>query len=148
MDENEIYGICCLLLIIIAVGAWLWEYHRALTIISVIVFVAIIFYIGYRRAKAERESKRLEEEQIRKREQFEREQLAKGNIRFVDKYGYERWGTPAQVNEWEREEEERERTVFFREKTVIKEVVKIRCPYCRSLYDQSHDRCPYCGGTG
>lgn len=29
---------------------------------------------------------------------------------------------------------------------IIREVVKIRCPYCGGLYDEVKDRCPYCGG--
>jgi hypothetical protein len=29
---------------------------------------------------------------------------------------------------------------------VIKEVVKIRCPYCSKLYDEKYDKCPHCGG--
>jgi DNA-directed RNA polymerase subunit RPC12/RpoP len=34
-------------------------------------------------------------------------------------------------------------------KEIIKEsqvVVKIRCPYCANLYDESLDKCPHCGG--
>jgi len=34
-----------------------------------------------------------------------------------------------------------------REKTVEKEViVKIRCPYCKNLYEETLDKCPHCGG--
>lgn len=29
---------------------------------------------------------------------------------------------------------------------IIRETVKIRCPYCGGLYDEVKDRCPYCGG--
>lgn len=29
---------------------------------------------------------------------------------------------------------------------IIREIVKIRCPYCGGLYDEIKDRCPYCGG--
>ena len=31
------------------------------------------------------------------------------------------------------------------EREVIREVVKIKCPYCGQLYDQSLDKCPNCG---
>jgi DNA-directed RNA polymerase subunit RPC12/RpoP len=31
------------------------------------------------------------------------------------------------------------------EKEVIREVIKIRCPYCGSLYDESLTACPTCG---
>ena len=33
-------------------------------------------------------------------------------------------------------------------KTVIikeREIIKLRCPYCRGLYDESYDKCPHCG---
>jgi hypothetical protein len=31
-----------------------------------------------------------------------------------------------------------------REKEIISEVVKIRCSYCASLYDENLDKCPNC----
>ena len=33
----------------------------------------------------------------------------------------------------------------IKEKEIIKEVVKIKCPYCGALVDQGVDRCPNCG---
>jgi len=42
---------------------------------------------------------------------------------------------------------ERQRVPNVAERTIIvREVVKIRCPYCGGLYDEVKDRCPYCGG--
>jgi predicted membrane protein len=32
-----------------------------------------------------------------------------------------------------------------KEKEIIREVVKIRCSYCGNLYDETQDKCPYCG---
>jgi hypothetical protein len=35
------------------------------------------------------------------------------------------------------------------EKTITKEkevIVKIRCPYCHGLYDETLNSCPHCGG--
>jgi hypothetical protein len=32
-----------------------------------------------------------------------------------------------------------------REKEIIREVIKIRCSYCASLYDENLDKCPNCG---
>ncbi len=35
-------------------------------------------------------------------------------------------------------------------KEIIKEkqvIVKIRCPYCKNLYEETYDRCPHCGGS-
>jgi len=29
---------------------------------------------------------------------------------------------------------------------IIREIVKIRCPYCGGLYDEVNNRCPYCDG--
>jgi flagellar basal body-associated protein FliL len=31
------------------------------------------------------------------------------------------------------------------EKEIVREVVKIRCPYCGNLYDEDQDKCPTCG---
>jgi rubrerythrin len=35
----------------------------------------------------------------------------------------------------------------IKEKEIIKEIVKIRCPYCNNLYDEKEDKCPHCGGV-
>ncbi len=39
-----------------------------------------------------------------------------------------------------------ERSGIVREREIIKEIVKIRCPYCNNLYDEKYDKCPHCGG--
>lgn len=31
------------------------------------------------------------------------------------------------------------------EKEIIREIVKIRCPYCGNLYDEDQNKCPTCG---
>ena len=31
------------------------------------------------------------------------------------------------------------------QKEIIREIVKIRCPYCGNLYDEDQDKCPTCG---
>ena len=33
-----------------------------------------------------------------------------------------------------------------KEREIVREIVKIRCPYCNNLYDEKYDKCPYCGG--
>lgn len=36
-----------------------------------------------------------------------------------------------------------------KEKEVIREkeiIIKVRCPYCKKLYDETLDTCPHCGG--
>ena len=35
---------------------------------------------------------------------------------------------------------------IVREREIIREIVKIRCPYCGNLYEEKDDKCPYCGG--
>jgi tRNA(Ile2) C34 agmatinyltransferase TiaS len=35
---------------------------------------------------------------------------------------------------------------IIKEKEIIREIVKIRCPYCGELYDEKLDKCPNCGG--
>jgi len=37
-------------------------------------------------------------------------------------------------------------TPLVREREIIREIVKIRCPYCNNLYDEKYDKCPHCGG--
>ncbi|MDH5418844.1 MAG: hypothetical protein OEY47_00120 [Candidatus Bathyarchaeota archaeon] len=39
-----------------------------------------------------------------------------------------------------------EGTVVVKEREIIREIVKIRCPYCNNLYDEKYDKCPHCGG--
>jgi len=43
-------------------------------------------------------------------------------------------------------EQQKEMPTMIREREIIKEIVKIRCPYCNSLYDEKEDKCPNCGG--
>ncbi len=33
----------------------------------------------------------------------------------------------------------------IKEKEIIKEIVKVKCPYCGALIDQGADKCPHCG---
>ena len=40
----------------------------------------------------------------------------------------------------------RSRDQIIQEKIIIREVIKLKCPYCDTLYDQSNPRCPHCGG--
>jgi len=35
----------------------------------------------------------------------------------------------------------------IKEKIVIREIVKIKCSYCGSLYEQTSNRCPHCGAS-
>jgi len=40
----------------------------------------------------------------------------------------------------------REGAAVVKEREIIREIVKIRCPYCNNLYDEKYDNCPHCGG--
>lgn len=33
------------------------------------------------------------------------------------------------------------------EKEIIREVIRIRCPYCGNLYDENQTKCPNCGAN-
>jgi hypothetical protein len=37
------------------------------------------------------------------------------------------------------------REQVIKEKIIVKEVIKIKCPYCGTIYEHSHTRCPHCG---
>jgi len=41
---------------------------------------------------------------------------------------------------------EQQSSTMIKEREIIREIVKIRCPYCNSLYDEKEDKCPNCGG--
>jgi DNA-directed RNA polymerase subunit RPC12/RpoP len=41
---------------------------------------------------------------------------------------------------------EESKPTVVKEREIIREIVKIRCPYCNNLYDEKYDKCPYCGG--
>lgn len=85
-----------------------------------------------------RETLRLLEERMKEKE-FEKQQIAKGLVKFTDKDGNVRWGTPEQVRKWRKEDKTPKETV------VLREIVKIRCQYCGKLYDETLNNCPHCG---
>jgi len=35
---------------------------------------------------------------------------------------------------------------MVKEREIIREIVKIRCPYCGHVYEEKLDRCSHCGG--
>ena len=127
------------------------------TVIVVSIFGGFLFH----RWNLQQQRKRLLIEEQAKRAEFEREQLVKGFVKFIDDDGVERWGTPQQVKEWEKEREariereqerlreieEKRKAVLLKETTIIKEIVKVRCRYCGRLYDASLDKCPNCGAS-
>lgn len=39
-----------------------------------------------------------------------------------------------------------EEAAVVKEREIIREIIKIRCPYCNNLYDEKYDKCPHCGG--
>ena len=44
------------------------------------------------------------------------------------------------------EDSEKTEPIPFKEHEVMKEVVKVKCQYCGQTYEQTEDKCPYCGG--
>jgi hypothetical protein len=67
---------------------------------------------------------------------------AENCIYYMTREGYEEKAIKGQIATEEKEEKARQKEVI-KEKEVI---VKIRCPYCHNLYDETFDKCPYCGG--
>lgn len=55
---------------------------------------------------------------------------------------------PREVLTKKRPSREGEDTKGAREREIIREkevIVKVRCPYCRNLFDETLDKCPHCG---
>lgn len=42
---------------------------------------------------------------------------------------------------------ERQEKVIKEREVIVKEIVKIRCSYCKKLYDETLDKCPNCGAS-
>lgn len=52
--------------------------------------------------------------------------------------------TPTQINNTTQSDS----NTILKEKTIVREkevIVKLRCTYCRNLYLETNDNCPYCG---
>lgn len=45
------------------------------------------------------------------------------------------------------EKESKELQQVIRERETIREIVKIRCPYCGKLYNETDNACPHCGAS-
>lgn len=67
-------------------------------IITIPTIIGIYSIITGKRALAFLKVQKLEEE----RKRFEAEQEAKGFVKFVDRHGREKWGTPEQIKHWKR----------------------------------------------
>jgi hypothetical protein len=63
-------------------------------IIVVVGIIAIVFYVKWRIKKR------------KEKEIFDKEQIDKGLIKFVDRFRNERWGKPNEVQRWTKEDEE------------------------------------------
>lgn len=145
--EEAIEGACCLLIIIVAAIYLMWYYYGPVPFVLLFIGGGIAAILLYRRSRQRsketeevirRETLRQLEKRIKEKE-FEKQQIAKGLVKFTDKDGNVRWGTSEQVREWRKEEK------VPRETIVLKEIVKIRCRYCGKLYDERQDTCPHCG---
>jgi hypothetical protein len=108
--------------------------------------IVILLRRNSRRAKQaqqQAESARISEvlERRMSEERYEKEQQAKGLVKYTNKSGNTLWGPPEQVAEWARQDKASVEVI------VKREVVMIRCPYCKKLYDESLSSCPNCGGS-
>jgi len=54
--------------------------------------------------------------------------------------------SPDQAVDYTRQNNSNIQNNVIKEKIIIKEVVKIKCRYCGTLYEQTLSRCPHCGG--
>lgn len=77
---------------------WLKEHTAIAITISVLVSIAAITVAVWYIKKLIREE--------RAKAEFEKKQIKKGLIKFVDRLGTERWGKPAEVKKWTKEDEE------------------------------------------
>lgn len=148
-EEEDLTYLCCFFIILAAGLYLLWCYFGSHLIVAIGAIIGIIIVVSI---YSSREAKKIREEEERKKfldalekrlkeEQFEKEQQAKGLVKYVDKKGNIRWGTPEQVAEWARADKAQVEVI------VQREIVKIRCPYCGKLYDEHLDTCPYCGAS-
>jgi hypothetical protein len=63
-------------------------------------------------------------------------------VYFITKRNYEKKVLRGEAMSAEGEKQVKEKEII-REKEVI---VKIKCPYCGKLYNETFDACPHCGG--
>lgn len=146
-SEDVFVGVCCFLIIVIAGIYLLWYYYGSLPLVVLgTAFAGIVILLFYSQRKTKKTKEELERQKLLraleerlKEERFEEEQKAKGLVKYVDRHGNVRWGTPEQIIEWEREDKAQ------REVIIQREIVKIQCRYCGNLYDARLDKCPHCG---
>jgi rubrerythrin len=76
----------------------------------------------------------------KKKKSFEEEQMSRGLIKYGDE-----WITPAE--KYRREHLGANVPVVREKETIVtKEIVKIRCKYCGTVFNiAENDKCPHCG---
>lgn len=148
-NEDALTCICCIIIIVVAGLYLVWSEYGSLPFVIgglVLGGLIIIFIRNSRKAKqVEQETQSLQTAKAidarMSEEKFEQQQNSKGLHKYVNKKGEIMWGSPDQVAEWARLDRASVEVV------IKKEVVKIRCPYCGSLYDEHLNRCPHCNGN-
>jgi uncharacterized membrane protein (DUF485 family) len=100
--------------------AWIQENWIPISISTFIIVLVIVSFL----IKIWKDKKRREAE----KRAFEEEQKRKGLVKFVDRHGNEKWGTPEEVERWKKEDEEaREKeSLFYRIVEEIKEFTPAR----------------------
>ena len=88
-----------------------WVNQNITTIITIfisLIALAIVGYILYWKYKTKKEAEEQAYEEKREAEEhaYEEGQKAKGFVKFVNRFGYEKWGKPNEVEKWEKEDEE------------------------------------------
>jgi len=94
-------------LVILGVLVWIfiiqsfmeWAKQNIAMIITVLTIILIVLIVGFALHWRYRKKKEA------KKRKFEEEQKAKGLIKFVDRFGNERWGKPNEVDKWRKEDE-------------------------------------------
>lgn len=95
-------------IVILGILAWIfvinpfieWAKQNIITIIVLSVIIVAVLITGF--VFYWKHEKRKEAE----KQAFEEEQKAKGLVKFVDRFGNEKWGKPSEIEKWEKEDKE------------------------------------------
>jgi len=89
-----VIGITALIFVIYFLIEWVKQNILISIIIVAIIIVGIGIYISWYFKKK------------KEKKEYEKEQISKGLIKFIDRFGNERWGKPNDVKKWTKEDEE------------------------------------------
>ena len=111
-QNTIIFVICSVLVwafIIQPIVEWIKQNTATiLTVFSIVlalVIIGFVLYWKYEKKKEEDEQKKIRR-QAEEKLVYEEEQITKGFVKFVDRFGDERWGMPSEVEKWRGEDED------------------------------------------